>query len=184
MGGRAGRWFAAVSLSIALVLAAGRASADESCLKRVFGRYCLAGDAAALLQAGPPPVARETKGDSLALVYPEATDRIYVLAFSNRIYKVVRAYQVSTQLRYDDIYSLLRDKYGPGEDQSRFPDYATTPARRLASIRRGDGRALHVWNPTETWHIELSWTRELGLSLAYIANAIQAERAAHLEGGL
>lgn len=159
-------------------------AAEDPCLKLVFGRYCLGGDVNPLLQSTPQPLARETDGNSLALVFPEDVDQIYVLAFGGRIYKVVRSYRVATQLRFDEIYALLREKYGPGEDKSRFPEQATTPGRRLASIRRGEGRALHVWRPADTWHIELGWTRELGLSLAYIADAIEAERQAQMSRGL
>lgn len=159
-------------------------AAEDPCLKLVFGRYCLGGDVNPLLQSTPPPLARETDGNSLALVFPEDVDQIYVLAFGGRIYKVVRSYRVATQLRFDEVYALLREKYGPGEDKSRFPEQATTSGRRLASIRRGEGRALHVWRPADTWHIELGWTRELGLSLAYIADAIEAERQAQMSRGL
>lgn len=160
------------------------AGAADPCLKLVFGRYCLGGDVNPLLQMTPKPLARETEGKSLALVFPEDLDQVYVLAFGGRIYKVVRSYRVATQLRFDELYTLLREKYGPGEDQSRFPEQATTPGRRLASIRRGEGRALHVWQPSDTWHIELAWTREMGLSLAYIFGAIDAERRAQIAGGL
>lgn len=160
------------------------AGAADPCLKLVFGRYCLGGDVNPLLQMTPKPLAREADGKSLALVYPEDLDQVYVLAFGGLVYKVVRSYRVATQLRFDEIYALLREKYGPGEDQSRFPEQATTPGRRLASIRRGEGRALHVWHPSDAWHIELAWTREVGLSLAYIADTIEAERRAQIAGGL
>ncbi|MCG6897894.1 MAG: hypothetical protein LJE61_02970 [Thiocapsa sp.] len=177
----------AVTLILVLIGSHGvvsSASAAEPCLKLVFGRYCLGGDIGPLLQAVPPPMVRQDQGASLALVFPEGADRSYVLAFSSRIYKVVRAFSVSTQLRYEETYAALREKYGLGEDQSRFPEYATTPARRLASIRRGEGRALHVWTPSPSWHIELSWTREMGLALAYIATELNAARAAQIESGL
>lgn len=158
--------------------------ADDPCLKLVFGRYCLGGDVNALLQKVPAPLGRQTEGNSLALVYPEDADQLYVLAFGGRIYKVVRLYRVATQMRFDEIYALVRQKYGPGEDQSRFPEMATTPGRRLAAIRRGEGRAMHVWHPADNWHIELSWNREFGLSLSYIANAIEAQRETQVSGGL
>ncbi len=181
---RAGRLSVVMLLSLALAAAVGRVHAEESCLKLVFGRYCLAGDIARLQQTAPQPVDSQSRGDSLALVYPEGTDQIYVLAFSGRIYKVVRAYRVSTQLRFDDLRTLLSEKYGPAEDHSQFPDSATSPSRRMASIRRGEGRAVQVWRPSPEWRIELGWTRELGLSVSYIANAIEAERAAKADGGL
>jgi hypothetical protein len=184
MPGTTGIRIAAILALITVALAAPSASASEPCLKMVFGRYCLGGDMTPLLQAVPPPIARQDQGSSVALIFTDGPDRVYTLGFSGRLYKVVRAFAVSTQLRYDETYAALYEIYGPGEDQSRFPDYATTPARRLAAIRRGEGRAVHIWTPAPTWHIELSWTREMGLSLAYIATDLNAARAAQLEAGL
>ena len=176
--------WAPVLLLMALMPLAVAAQTPEPCLKLVFGRYCLGGSINPLLQAQPPPLARETEDKSLALVFAEGVDQVYVMAYNGLIYKVLRDYPVATQLRFDELYALLREKYGPGTDQSRFPEYATTPGRRLASIRRGEGRAVHVWRPSEHWHIELSWTRELGLSLAYVADALDAERSAAVGRGL
>jgi hypothetical protein len=127
---------------------------------------------------------RQNDGERLALVFQEGPERVYVLAFRNRIYKVLRRYRAATQLRFDDLYSLLRDKYGEGEDRSRFPPYATTASRRLSSIRRGDGRAFHYWKATDDWHIELTWTRELGLALAYVDTALDQQQQVAVEGGL
>jgi hypothetical protein len=182
MGVTTGRLVLALALSLASV--AGPASAAGECLKLVFGRYCLGGAAGPLLQAPFQPSIQETQGKGLALVFEDEPDRVYVLSYTGRVYKVLRAHRVETQLRFDEIAALLRQKYGPGEDRSRFPEYATTPGRRLAAIRRGEGRALLVWRPADAWHIELSWTREMGLALAYVADAIAAERAAELSQGL
>jgi hypothetical protein len=138
-----------IALIIALLVSAWVApavAANEPCLKLVFGRYCLGGDMAPLLQANPPPIGRQDQGASMALVFTDGPDRVYALGFSGRLYKVVRAFAVSTQLRYDETYAALRDIYGPGEEQSRFPDYATTPARAvghaqsLARAPRAAGR--------------------------------------------
>jgi hypothetical protein len=160
------------------------ARAEDSCLKMVFGRYCLGGDVGPLLQAVPPPIVRQDQGASLALVFVDGPDRLYALAFKGRIYKVVRAFGVSTQLRYEETYAALRDIYGLGEDRSRFPPDAATPGRRLVAIRRGEGVAMHVWTPSPAWHIELSWTREMGLALSYVATELSAARAAEIDGGL
>ncbi|MBK5966126.1 hypothetical protein CCR95_19080 [Thiocystis minor] len=184
MAGTSGARGAAVALTIGLLLLAGPALADDPCLKLVFDRYCLGGDVTPLLQTAPAPAVYRNVADSLALVFPDGDNQLYVLAFAKRIYKVVRAYGVSTQLRFDDTYRLLREKYGPGEDQSQFPEYAETPAARLASIRRGDGRAVHQWQPSPAWRIELSWTRELGISLNYIATELDRAREARIESGL
>lgn len=184
MAGTSGARGAAVALTIGLLLLARTALAEDPCLKTVFDRYCLGGDVSPLLQTVPAPTVYRNVADSLALAFPDGDNQLYVLAFAKRIYKVVRAYGVSTQLRFDDTYRLLREKYGPGEDQSQFPEYAETPAARLASIRRGDGRAVHQWQPSTAWSIELAWTREMGISLSYVATALNATRAARINGGL
>ena len=176
-----GAW--ALALSAGLLGPAG-AHADGACLKLVFDRYCLGGDVNRQLSDSPPPIARQSQGNSLALVFADGTTPLYVLAFSGRIYKAVRTYDGATQLRFDDLYNRLRGKYGPGTDRSRFPDNAATPAARLASIRRGEGRAVHRWEPSKDWFVELSWTRELGISLAYVATELNAKRSAQLDGGL
>ncbi|NCA71604.1 MAG: hypothetical protein EOM91_16265 [Sphingobacteriia bacterium] len=160
------------------------AQAAEPCLKLVFGSYCLGGDVRPLLQAVPPPVTRQEQGASLALVFLDGADRTYVMAHQGRIYKVVRAYASATQLRYEETYAALRQIYGAGEDQSRFPEDAITTTRRLTAIRRGEGRALHVWIPSPDWRIELGWTREMGVSLTYLATQLAAARAAQSDGGL
>jgi hypothetical protein len=166
------------------LLGPAEAHAADACLKMVFDRYCLGGDVNRPLTDSPPPIAHQSQGDSLALVFPDGTARLYVLAFSGRIYKVVRTYDGATQLRFDDLYNRLREKYGPGADRSRFPDDASTPAARLASVRRGEGLAVHRWEPSADWFVELSWTRELGISLAYVATELNAKRSAQLDGGL
>lgn len=170
-------------LASLLFLSPFRAFAAEDCLKQVFERYCLGGDIQVLLRQGPKPQFQHKDGERLAYIFHEGPERIYVLAFRDRIYKVVRRYRAATQLRFEDLYALLRGKYGPGEDRSRFPPYATTAARRLGSIRRGDGQAVHYWKPADSWYIELSWTREMGLALAYVAIALEEEQEAAVEQG-
>jgi len=172
-------------LLIALALATAepvRAAAQQPCLKLVFNRYCLGGDLSALAQQSPPAY-RQEEGDRVALIYYETRERIYVLGWRGRIYKVVRAYRVASQMRYQELYRLLREKYGPGEDRSTFPPDARTPGRRQIAIRRGEGRAAHVWSEPEGWHVELSWTRELGLSLAYISDELDRAQSAAMSSG-
>lgn len=161
----------------------GAALAQQSpCLKLVFNRYCLGGDVNALAQQQPPAM-RQDQGERLALVYYEGRERVYVLAWRGVVYKVLREHRIASQLRYEDLYLLLRDKYGAGEDRSSFPPDARTPGRKQIAIRRGEGRAVHVWEPGAGWRIELSWTRETGLALAYIAEDLDAQQAAAVAGG-
>jgi hypothetical protein len=96
---------------------------------------------------------------------------------------VLREYRIASQLQYEDLYQILRRKYGDGEDRSSFPEYARTPGRKQIAIRRGEGRAVHLWQTDAGWHVELSWTRETGLALAYIADALDEQQRAAMEGG-
>ena len=173
-----------ISLFGLLMLLAVPSFAQAPCLKLVFGLYCLGGDVDPLLRQSPKPTVQQKDGDRLALVYTDGRERLYVLAFSRRIYKVLKRYRTASQLKYEDLYAILRDKYGPGEDRSRFPDYANNPAGKLGSIRRGEGRAVHVWEPDPSWSVELAWTREMGLALSYIATKLNTEQRAELESGL
>jgi len=180
MGNR--RWL--VWWLFGLLLESSPILAQETCLKRVFDRFCLGGDVNQVARQGPQPDVRHTEGERVAYIFREGPERVYVLSFRGRIYKVLRRYRSATQLRYEDLHALLRAKYGPGEDRSRFPSYATTASRKLGSIRRGDGRAVHRWTPAAEWYVDLSWTREMGLSLAYVARALNDEQKAGTEQGL
>jgi hypothetical protein len=160
------------------------AKAEETCLKQVFDGYCLGGDYRALLARSPLPVHQQREGDSEAAIYMDGPERLYVMAFRGQIYKLVRQYRPSTQMRYDDLTELLTQKYGPAQDRSRFPQYAESRGARIAAIRRGDGRAERFWNPGQGWSVELSWTRELGLALAYVHDQLDAERHRQLGGRL
>ena len=164
------------------VTAVAPAMAQPPCLKLVFNRYCLGGDVNLVAQQAPPAL-RQEEGDRVALIDDEGRDRLYVLAWRGRVYKVVRAYRIASQLHYEELYLLLRDKYGDGEDRSRFPADARTPGRKQIAIRRGEGQATHVWRTAEGWHMELSWTREMGLALSYIADELDQAQEAAVQSG-
>lgn len=57
----------------------------------------------------------------------------------------------------------------------------SSASRKPGSIRRGDGHAVHHWKPAEEWFVDLTWTREMGLSLAYVATGLNNERKAAAE---
>ncbi len=174
-------WLACVA-GLAMGLYGAAASAQQPCLKLVFNRYCLGGDVNVLAQQLPASL-RQDQDERVALVYYEGRDRVYVLAWRGIIYKVLRDHRIASQLQFEDLYQVLRRKYGDGEDRSGFPEYARTPGRKQIAIRRGEGRAVHVWRPDAGWHIELSWTRETGLALAYIADALDEQQKAAMESG-
>lgn len=160
------------------------AAAAEDCLKQVYGHYCLGGDFDSLLRQPRQPLHQQRETNRQAAIYREGRERIYVMAYQGRIYKVVRQYQPATQLQFEDLESVLRDKYGPGEDVSKYPSYATSRGLRVASIRRGEGRAARVWHATPVWRVELSWTREMGVALSYVANELDQELRKAMERGL
>lgn len=157
--------------------------AANACIKKVFGLYCLGADVNAVLRQRPPTT-QERDGERLALIYDQGQEQDYVLAYQGTVYKVVRQFRIETQLKFQEIYGQLREKYGPGEDRSLFPGYADTAARRQGSIRRGDGKAIHTWAPAEDWRIELTWTREFGLALAYVDNTLEGKQRAAVQRGL
>jgi len=171
-------------LALCLWLPVPWAGAAASCLKRVFDRYCLGGDFDSFLRQMPPPLLQTNDQEGQGAIYLEERERIYVLAFHGRIYKVVRQYRPSTQARFDELSQLVGSKYGPPQERSQFPPYVDSRASRIVAIRRGDGRALQVWLSQEGWRLELSWTREIGIALSYIAEQINAERRKALLGGL
>ncbi len=179
---RSSAWSTLAMTTLLCTLFSAVALAQQPCLKLVFNRYCLGGDLNALLQQGQPTL-RQDEGERIALIYQEGPERVYVMGFRNRIYKVLRQYQIASQLRYDELYRLLRDKYGAGEDRSRFPGYATTPGRKKNAIRRGEGMAVHVWEVSGGWRVELAWTREMGLALAYVAEELDRQQQAVIQGG-
>ena len=173
------RTFAAVMLALSLLPAA--AADQEECLKLVFDRFCLGGDFRAQLSRAPQPLHQQRQGDSEAAIYFEGRERIFVMAYRGRIYKVVRQYRPSTRNRFDELLGLLSDVYGPARDLSEYPHYAESRGARIAAIRRGDGRAVSSWNPGPGWNVELSWTRELGLALTYVVPRWEAERREAVE---
>ncbi len=174
----------ALALLLLPLLQVTAVSGDQQCLKRVFNHYCLGWDIRQLQRKRPSYDHQQSDGERFALVYTEGREKIYVMAYQGLVYKVLRQYQPATLLRYEDLRDSLDLKYGVPEDLSRFPDHARVLASKIGAIRRGEGKAMLVWQPEgEAWRVELSWTREMGLSLAYIANQMdQLQRQAREKG--
>ncbi|MGD2081932.1 MAG: hypothetical protein PVF91_03145 [Chromatiales bacterium] len=159
--------------------------AEEVCMKRVFNEYCLGGDMDAQVRAPKPVIHQQREGDRFAVVYADGDGSAYVMSFKGRIYKVLRRYDPSTILRFNDLEKILTGKYGPPNDLSRYPAYARNRASRIGAIRRGEGRAELVWEPRgEPWAVTLAWNRELGLHLYYTAKELDAQMEMAAESGL
>jgi len=155
------------------------AVAEDACVKRVFGNYCLGGQISEQTRKDPKFVHQQQEGDRFAVVYVEGDEKIYVMAYKQRIYKVLRRYDSPTVLRYSDLQTLLTDKYGPPQDLSRYPGYAKNRASKMGAIRRGEGYAELLWAPEGVdWSITLGWTRELGLTLDYRVKDLDEEQRA------
>jgi hypothetical protein len=170
-------FFCLLALSL-LSLAAGAETA-QGCLRQVFSEYCLGGDIRELARQDPGFVHQQREGERFALIYPAGREKDYVMAYRNRIYKVLRKLEPSTNIRYRDLRKLLTGKYGTPVDQSRFPLHAKGLAAKIGAIRRGEGKMLLYWYPADTpWHIELGWSREMGLNLAYLDTEEQARQRA------
>ena len=151
--------------------------AAEGCLKLVFNQYCLGGDLPQLKRQEPDFVHQQQEGERSGVIYPDGRERVYVLALRNRIYKVVRKFHPSTGLKYKDVRATLTGIYGQPREMSQFPEYAKGLGSKIGSIRRGEGQVLLMWQPQgEVWHVELGWTREMGLNLAYITNQQDTDR--------
>jgi len=158
-----------LSLSILLLLATGRVQADSSCLLLVFDQYCLGGDIFELRHSQPNFVHQQREGERFALIYPAGREKDYIMANRGQIYKVLRKLEPSTSIRYREWRNLLTKQYGRPSEQSRFPLNATGLAAKISAIQHGEGRALLSWYPQTTpWQVELGWTREMGLYVAYI----------------
>jgi hypothetical protein len=158
--------------------------AEEQCLKVVFNQYCLGGDIRQLQRQKPFYIHQQREGERFALVYGEGREKVYVLSYQNRIYKVVRQYQPATRLNYLDLKDLLTSKYGMPKDLSQYPERAKGLAAKIGAIRRGEGRALLTWKPPEQeWYLELGWNREMGLNLAYIIDRLDGKQRLTREDG-
>lgn len=156
-------------LSFILLSISGRALADESCLLLVFKQYCLGGDITELSHQQPGFIHQQREGERFALIYPAGREKDYVMANRGRIYKVLRKFEPSTSGHYREWRNRLTKLYGLPREESRFPLQATGLAAKISAIQRGEGRALLRWTPEASpWHVELGWTREMGLHLAYI----------------
>ena len=160
------------------------AQAPGGCIKPVFKHYCLGGNLSQLLRQRPADSQPVSNGERRGVIYTEGRERVYVMAYQGRIYKVLHTYEPANQMTFKDLQHRLREKYGRSQDQSSFPDRVRHMAGKIGAIRRGEGVLKYVWQlPGEAWRVELSWMRKLGVSVSYLANELDArQREARLEG--
>ena len=78
----------------------------------------------------------------------------------------------------------FRVRLATTRQQRRFA-YARSLAARIGSIRRGEGELRYLWQMAdEGWSVELSWTRKLGVSLAYLADELELQQQQAMDKGL
>lgn len=156
----------------------------ENCVKVVLDRLCLGGDFQNLVRQMPaPPLYRYDDAERNGVIYAEGSYQLYVMAFRQQIYKVVRKYPSQSMLEFNELKIQLEGKYGSPHNGSRLPEYAANPAAQIGAIRRGDGRLEYRWNQPDNWYIELSWSQELGIALAYVVTDISEAQAAAMARG-
>ena len=161
------------------------ASSSEACLKKVFGEYCLGGSMQLLIQQRPHGMRSQQNGERSAVVYPEGRERTYVMAHKGRIYKILHTFEPTNRVKLKELRDRLEAKYGAYRDLSQYPGYARTLAAKIGAIRRGEGELNYIWqSPDANWTIELTWTRELGIALAYLANQLNQAQLEEMEQGL
>ena len=161
------------------------ANSSEACLKKVFGEYCLGGSMQQLLRQRPHGMRSQENSERSAVVYPEGRERTYVMAYQGRIYKILHTFDPTNRVKLKELRERLETKYGAYRNHSQYPGYARTLASKIGAIRRGEGELSYIWqSPDENWSIELSWTRELGIALAYLANQLNQAQLEAVERGL
>ncbi|MET0026923.1 MAG: hypothetical protein ABW101_04750 [Candidatus Thiodiazotropha sp.] len=159
-------------------------SSMGGCIRVVFEHYCLGGSFSQLLRERAPDFAPVTDGDRRGVVYRAERELVYVMAYRDHIYKILHTYEPGNQVTFKELQRHLQEKYGQPADQSVFPDYVRNMSGKIGAIRRGEGEMHLVWHPPgEAWHIELSWMRKPGISIAYLADELDAEQQkARLDG--
>ena len=179
------RSLALFTLLLSFQTAVFAANSSEACLKKVFGEYCLGGSMQQLLRQRPHGMRSQENGERSAVVYPEGRERTYVMAYKGSIYKVLHTFDPANQVKLKDLRERLEAKYGAYRNLSQYPGYARTLAAKIGAIRRGEGELSYIWqSQDDNWSIELTWTRELGIALAYLAKRLNQTQLEAMEKGL
>jgi hypothetical protein len=75
---------------------------------------------------------------------------------------------------YDKIVAGFEGKYGPGNNESQFPDYAKDVKAKESALRAGSGIRRHWWKQDQ-WKAVLEW-RKVGGSDANILLVLKRPR--------
>lgn len=150
---------------------------EDTCIKKVFHKYCLGGDEKDL-----PEWKAKQKISDKSYVY-QYTKILAVQTFSGRISRVVNFYGRYTWLKYLTLTNKLKEKYGEPKDNSYFPDYVKTPQSKVTTITIGKSEIIHSWQQ-DGWSIIFVWS-EGGAGLSYSHDSlIEQEKASSPDEGL
>jgi hypothetical protein len=154
------------------------------CLKQVFDSYCLGGSFKQLLEQNPVNMQPRTKGERSGVVYQKDNEKTYVMAYKGIVYKIVHTFEPETLVTMKRLQRHLQREYGDYQDRSEYPEKTQNQSRQIGYIRRGEGELRYVWQPPgQPWRVELSWTRTLGINIAYFVNELdQMQEEAALQG--
>lgn len=165
-------------LLLALLATAPLAAMDEGsgkgeegtpeCVKKVFDTWCL---------GGPIPVGYKDKEGETYVYEGEDGRPIILQGFHDRTMAVSRLYRPDGWDVYRDLLTRLSAKYGPAEDQSEYPSYATDDRTREIAIGAQTGKATHYWEKDD-WFLFLLWSRRGGITVSYYHKALHAESLA------
>lgn len=164
-------WLALVSAGPAVAISAQQERPADpregtpECVKKVFDRFCL---------GGPIPEGYDRLEEGAYIYEKDGEPPVIVGAFKERIVRVSRLYRPDGWDVYRDLLARLRARYGPGEDRSTYPEYATDDYKREIAIGAQRGEALHYWDEGE-WFLMLLWSRRGGITVTYVHGALEYE---------
>ncbi len=143
------------------------ATAQETCLKYVFNRYCLGGT----LPAADIATMQLTRiGQDADATWYRSADVNAIIDISvknNKINAVIRRDLPAGWLNYIDWRQRLTRLYNNGEDLSQFPEYASSRSSKFNAIYTQKGFAHTLWQQ-EGWYISLLWQDPDHIELHYI----------------
>jgi hypothetical protein len=151
--------------------------ASVHCLKLVFDKFCLGGSFEKQLERTPVGMKPIIQGERSGVIIEERNQKTYVMAYKGVIYKVLRSYKPETRATLKAHRQRLQFQYGPFQDRSQYQGGKPSKARQVIAIRRGEGELNHLWQLSDQpWRVELGWTSELGIHVAYFINRLDAEQ--------
>jgi|GEM_PF-6442587 len=154
----------ALALLALIAVLATPTHADETCLKRVFGSFCL---------GGTPSTELKPDENGEATIESSSGD-ITVRISNEQITEVSRALTPADWLNFTDMKVKLVRLYRTAEDTSDFPRYATSRSSKLNAIRSGRGYAGAFWQ-REGWSISLEWRELDTMHLRYTLDGDKAD---------